>query len=231
MARRRRGGRRMRRGRRVRRGIPRAILNGRCVRGRQHPQTNSASPWINYTVTFKWTPTATGISCITVNQIDSQIKSEIGLKDEGLILRVYRFDAWVLPVSTATNRNCVVIAPHDFTQGQSCERKQYLNWYEAWGTAVQPAHVHYVWPRSMQVYAMDSKSTAAIVSFDVVNKDISYLVKFSTSWRPEAADPNPKSGIISSARSVMLPPEPPDGFEVLGSPATDLAAVVSQLHT
>lgn len=233
MARRRNRRRIIRRRRRMR--IPRSILNGARIRGRQHPFTNSASPWINYTVTFKWTPAEVGIGCVTIQNIKAQINSELGLDATKIIARIYRFDAWVLPVSINTNRNCVVVAPHDFTQGQDCSRKTYLNWYEAWGTNTQPAHVHYLWPRSMQMYALDSASSASIISFDIVDKNLSYLVKFHVAWRPEMADPNPRQGIITSARSACLPgydpPPDPDGFEDLGNSVSPLTAVVSQLHT
>lgn len=218
---RRRGGRRRRRGRRmVRRGYggKKRVIGG-MLRGRMHPPSNSASPWNNCVVTFQWMP-ATGkddkdfvtIQTLSATSVREQLSAELGLKGD-VDMRILRVDAWTQPQISNSTRNTIVMAPVDWTACGSAV----INWYESWGTSVQPAHVHYVWPRSITNVVIPNANNCAIVKFDVRDKSFAYIIKVHLIWRK--SQPNPMRlvmGITSSLRDPRsYEPPPPDDYEVV----------------
>lgn len=218
---RRRNVRRRRRGRRtIRRGYGRTkLLNGGMLRGRMHPPSNSASPWNNCVVTFQWTPTppTTGKDFVTLQALSAasvrtQLTSELGLSGS-VDMRIFRVDVWTQPQVSNSTRNTVVMAPVDWTRcGDGI-----LNWYESWGTSVQPAHGHYVWPRSITNIVIPNKSDCNIIKFDVRDANFAYIVKVHLVWRKSQPDPLRQIvGMTSSLRGPRIEePPPPDDYEVI----------------
>lgn len=199
MARRRRnGGRRKRgRGRKTRNGI---------IRGSQHPPSSSASPWNCLTLASIWTSSNTaGIACFMIKQIRTAIRTEIGLETSQLIdLRYLRVDLWVPPSQTVTGRNNIILSPSDYSDAAICKSWSQLNWYEAWGTVAEPAHLHYVWPRSIsnRVLAYEYPDDLTLFRLDVPSGDVSYIVKSHVLWRPSNPDPRPTvTGELTSVRA------------------------------
>lgn len=203
----RRRGRRPRGRRRfMRRGSGRRkLLNGGMIRGRMHPPTNSASPWNNIVCTFQWNPTATDgkvfvpIQTLGAQQVRRQVKTELGIQSE-IDIRVRRIDVWTQPQTSNSTRNTVVIAPCDWTQCGGAP----INWYESWGTAVQPAHGHYVWPKSISTVVLPFGSDCTIVKFDVRDKNFAYIVKIHLMWRINAPNPLQQLGVLTSLRTHAM---------------------------
>lgn len=224
MARRRNRRRNRRRVVRRGRGLRRAF-NGGLVRGRMHPPTNSASPWNSYVMTFLWKPTPgtkdsafKSIQCVGLSDIQNNLRSELGLSGVSVDMRIFRVDIWTQPPESNTDRNCVVFSPSDWTTGDECTGWAQINWYESWGTAVQPAHCHYIWPRSISNVVLPKQDTPTIFRLDCKDEKVKLIVKVHLAWRPSDPDPYRVSGIVTSLRTrVRNPPvEEPDGFETIG---------------
>lgn len=190
---------RRRRGRRTRLRLP---LNGGLVRGRMHPSTTSASPWNVYTVTTIWkatSPDKKGIICLTKKAVATVVQKELGLTSDAIDMRISRIDIWTPPAFQNNDSNCIVFSPSDWTSRDVCANSNQLNWYEAWGTAVQPAHAHYVWPKSIATQVMRSGADFEVVKFDIIAGQ-EFLLKIHLMWRyPE---PNPRPDSVSILLSV-----------------------------
>lgn len=191
---------RRRRGRRTRLRIP---FNGGLVRGRMHPSTTSASPWNVYTVTTVWkaqSPDAHGIVCLNKKAIAGVVKTELGLSTEAIDMRISRMDIWTPPAFQNNDSNCIVFSPSDWTSRGECAKANQLNWYEAWGTSVQPAHAHYVWPKSIATQVMRSDVDLEVVKFDVIAGQ-EFILKIHLMWRYPAPNPRPDSvSVLLSVR-------------------------------
>lgn len=185
------------------------IINGGLVRGSQHPRTTSASPWNCYTLTTTWKPTAVGLSCFTSSQVQKLFKAELGLTDAlKCDIRVTRVDVWTPPAAANSDRNYIVLAPSDWThENDKCDDARNINWYEAWGTAVQPAHLHYVWPKSMSTQVINRDVDVPLVRFDIAVISQSYIVKVHMQWRPSIPDPRPLN--VGQMSSFSRQPPPP----------------------
>lgn len=218
---RRRNVRRRRRGRRnVRRGFGRTrLMNGGMLRGRMHPPSNSASPWNNCVVTFQWTPTAPAsgqkfveLQKLTASDIRTQLAAELGLSG-AVDMRLFRVDVWTQPQISNSTRNTIVMAPVDWTR---CD-DAILNWYESWGTSVQPAHGHYIWPRSITNVVIPNSKDCGVVKFDVRDVGFAFIVKVHLVWRK--SQPNPLREIVGKTSSLRGPrteePPPPDDYEII----------------
>lgn len=220
MARRRNRRRTRRRIARRGRGL-RRVMSGGLVRGRMHPPTNSASPWNTYVMTVLWNATKAGIQCVDLSQIQNNLRAELGLGVVTVDMRIFRLDIWTQPPESNTDRNCIVFSPSDWTQGDGCAGWQQLNWYESWGTAVQPAHCHYVWPRSISNVVMPKQDTFTIFRLDCKDEKAKLIFKVHLTWRPSDPDPYRPAvkGVLTSLRTrLRFPPEceEPDGFETVG---------------
>lgn len=210
-------GRRRGRPRRVggRRTFRKKAFNGGIVRGRMHPPTNSASPWNNYVLTTTWKSgaVATGFKCVTALEAEDFLRKEIGLTiAQKVNLRVTRVDVWVPPAYANSDRNSIAFAPSDWTDKVTdCTTVPALNWYEAWGTAVQPAHLHYVWPKSIATQVIVDASTTVLFQFDIKTES-EYIIKFHLQWRPSTPDPKPTKGVLTSIRHHLQPSPPGTDF-------------------
>lgn len=189
---------RRRRGRRRLR-IP---LNGGLVRGRMHPSTTSASPWNLYTVTTVWKaakPEDKGLICLDKDTIVKVVKQELGLKSN-IDVRINRIDIWTPPAFQSGDHNCIAFSPCDWSNLPACTTSTQLNWYEAWGTSVQPAHIHYVWPKSIAVKVLRSGTNTEVAKFDILAGQ-EFLLKIHLMWRVPDVNPRPDSdGILLSVR-------------------------------
>lgn len=224
-----RGRRTVRRGR----GVRRAFTGG-LVRGRMHPPTNSASPWNTYVVTFLWNSIKEGIQCVETKDVSKQVQLELGITND-IDMRVYRVDIWTQPPEANTDRNCVVFSPSDWTFGDGCTGWAQINWYESWGTAVQPAHCHYVWPRSISNVVLSKQDTPTIFRLDCKDNKVKLIIKVHLTWRPSNPDPyRVKSyGKITSLRTHLHQRVPPsDDYELIDNMSTEaispLACVVER---
>lgn len=231
-----RGRTRGRRGRRrvVRRGRG-TIQNGGMIRGRMHPPSNSASPWNNFVVTFMWNPAAPAsgkpfetMQDVSTSHIRDRVTSELGLSG-GIDMRIRRIDVWTQPQVSNSTRNTVVLAPFDWT---SCSAT--LNWFESWGTSVQPAHCHYIWPKSISNIVLPTGKSCGVVRFDVRDANFAYIIKVHLTWRKSAPDPLKLCpGVVTGLRTqAYREPPPPDEFVLLGevSAVSPLADVVDALN-
>lgn len=191
---------RRRRGRRTRLRLP---FNGGLVRGRMHPSTTSASPWNVYTVTTIWKAAKSedkGIVCLDKKAIATIVKTELNLQTEAIDMRISRMDVWTPPAFQNNDSNCIVFSPSDWTSRDTCTTYNQLNWYEAWGTSVQPAHAHYVWPKSIATQVMPSGSNFEVVRFDIIAGQ-EFLLKIHLMWRYPTPNPRPDSvSILLSVR-------------------------------
>lgn len=191
-----------RRFRRRRRGGARRAFAGGLVRGSMHPTVTSSSPWNNMALTTSFSADKSAILCMTAMQVRGSLRSELGLKaDAAVDIRIMRVDIWVPPPDAGSDRNFVVLSPCDWTARGGCDDSSQLNWYEGWGTAVQPAHVHYVWPRSISTLVIPNSKDLTILKFDCKEK-CHYIVKFHMQWRPSSPDPRPTKdvGRVSTLR-------------------------------
>lgn len=213
-------GRRRRRAparKRARRGVN--GFRGGVIRGRSRPTLSSASPWNNYTVTTVWTPPSgqAGIQCYGATSLRAVVRKELGLaSDFDMDVRVMRIDVWVPPANTNSDRNCIVFSPCDWTSFEACDKVRQLAWYEEWGTAVLPAHLHYVWPKTLSVHVIPGNKDFPLCKFDVKNDKMSYIVKFHVQWRPPTPDAYTATyGRVDAMRDTWYGPSPPDDFEEL----------------
>lgn len=196
---------RRRRGRRTRLRIP---FNGGLVRGRMHPSTTSASPWNVYTVTTIWKAEKTdvsGIVCLSKKTITDVVKIELGLSTAAIDMRISRLDIWTPPAFQNNDSNCIVFSPSDWTSRDQCTNANQINWYEAWGTSVQPAHAHYIWPRSIATQVMRSGADFEVVKFDIIAGQ-QFLLKIHLMWRYPTPNPRPDSeSVLLSVRESRRP--------------------------
>lgn len=209
------------RGRRrnTRRGFGLKRQNGGMLRGRMHPPSNSASPWNNLVCTFMWRPAPATkeipfqtIQTLSAGALRLAVRTELSLSGK-IDMRVRRFDVWTQPQTQNSTRNTIVLAPCDWTR---CEGNV-LNWFEAWGTSVQPAHCHYVWPRSITNIVIPDSGNCPIVRFDVRDESFAFVVKAHVVWRK--SEPNPlqlTEGLLTSLRTTRYPDPPsPDDDDYL----------------
>lgn len=191
---------RRRRGRKSRLRIP---FNGGLVRGRMHPPTTSASPWNVYTVTTIWTAADEkdkGIVCLGKKAIAKIVQVELGLSTDAIDMRITRMDIWTPPAFQANDSNCIVFSPSDWTSRDNCSSANQINWYEAWGTSVQPAHAHYVWPKSIATQVMRAGVDFEVVKFDIIAGQ-QFLLKIHLMWRYPTPNPRPDSvSVLLSVR-------------------------------
>lgn len=192
---------------------------GGQVRGRQHPSTTVASPWNQLAMFTTFTATAEGPVCVTADVLRSAVRKEIGLADTVKFdMRLMRVDAWTLPADADSINNTIVFAPGNWTNRDACA-VELLKWYEAWGTAVQPAHIHYVWPVSVSNIGIPDGNSFPLYLFDArtVNASAKTFTKLLTKvhlmWRPISPDPRPTvTAILESWRSRPVQrrePSPP----------------------
>lgn len=217
------GQRRQRRVRR-RRGRKRLRIpfNGGLVRGRMHPSTTSASPWNSYTVTTIWQAApvnnkpATGIICLGKKAIATVVKTELGLSTEAIDMRISRMDIWTPPAFQNNDSNCIVFSPSDWTHRDACTKANQINWYESWGTSVQPAHAHYVWPKSIAAQVLRSDLDFEVVKFDIIEGQ-QFILKIHLMWRYPAPDARPDSDsmLLSVRESRRQRFDPDHEFEDL----------------
>lgn len=205
MARRRKG-----RGKRSGRRMLRKAFSGGLVRGSMHPRTTSGSPWNNYVLTTTYAVTSAGISCLLSTKVCDLVKSELGIRTDkikdtaSINIRVTRIDMWIPPAYVGGDLNCIVFAPEDWTDKRNCADTD-LNWYEAWGTAVQPAHAHYIWPRSIATQVITELDGASLVKFDTKKANVQIILKVHLQWRPAQPDLRPVSyGYLLSTRTKHL---------------------------
>lgn len=201
-----------------RRRTMRRAFNGGLVRGRMHPTVTSASPWNSYTLTSTWTAakeTDAGVVCFLASQLRTGIRGELGLDGaKSIDLRLLRVDVWVPPTLATSDRNFIVLSPSDWTTQDSCSGWSQINWYEGWGTAVQPAHVHYVWPKSISTIVLPYQDDFALFRFDIKAK-CQYIIKFHVLWRVSNPDPRPTAenvGVLHPAREHLRSPPSQEGF-------------------
>lgn len=197
-------------------------MNGGLVRGRMHPPTNSASPWNNYVLTTVWKSTDTTplktIQCVSAKSVEVLLRGELGLiATQEINLRCARVDVWVPPAFSTGDKNSIVFAPCDWTNKEKCDAVSILNWYEAWGTNVQPAHTHYVWPRSIATQVIKNDADVVLFQFDIKVVATQYILKVHLQWRPANPDPRPTEGVLVSIRHREPPP-----------PGTDFVLVQDQ---
>lgn len=182
------------------------MFNGGLIRGRMHPPTNSASPWNSYVLTFLWKSSASGIQCVGAQDIITQIHQELGLqKSTGVDIRIYRADIWTQPTESNTNRNSIIFSPSDWSSGDDCNGWAQLNWFESWGTAVQPAHCHYVWPRSIANVVLPYQDVPTVFRLDCKDDKVKLIIKVHLTWRPSNPDPYRinRYGIVTSLRTHL----------------------------
>lgn len=191
-----------------RRAFRMKAFNGGLVRGQLHPPTNSASPWNNHVLTVSW-DSSSGPSpkCVSSLQVETALVHEIGLiSTQTINMRVSRVDVWVPPAYASGDKNFIIFAPSDWTDKvTSCGSTSALNWYEAWGTAVQPAHIHYVWPKSIATQVIRSFSNVVLFQFSAPSV-MHYLIKLHLQWRPSTPDPKPTHGVMASRHRSQPPP-------------------------
>lgn len=215
-------GRRGRRRRFVRRGIGRKMQSGGMIRGRMHPPSNTASPWNNYVVTFLWNPTPGNekvpfntMQALTSGNIRDRVREELGISG-AIDMRIRRIDVWTQPQTSNSTRNCVVMAPFDFVK---CEAL--ISWFESWGTSVQPAHCHYMWPKSTSNVVIADGNNCRVLQFDVRDANFAYIIKCHLMWRKSS--PNPLKiceGVVTSLRT----------FSYEASPSPDNYVMVDGIH-
>lgn len=139
----------------------------------------------------RWKNVATtdGVACVSKLAILNLAKTELGIGSTVPIdMRITRVDLWVPPAFQNSERNYVVFSPCDWTSRSDCDSSSQLNWYEAWGTSTQPAHVHYIWPRSISVQVMPANSDFEVFKLDT-KKSAEYIMYVHMQWRN--ATPNP----------------------------------------
>lgn len=188
-----------------------------------HPPTTSASPWNTYTVTTIWKAEksdASGIVCLAKKTIATIVKTELGLSTEAVDMRISRIDVWVPPAFQNNDKNCIVLSPSDWTHRDACANANQINWYESWGTSVQPAHVHYVWPRSIATQVMRAAADFEVVKFDILAGQ-EFLLKIHLMWRYPTPNPRPDSEslLISVRESRRLQAVADHDFEDLATVA------------
>lgn len=215
-------GRRGRRRRPVRRGFGRKMQLGGMIRGRMHPPSNTASPWNNYVVTFLWNPSAPAkdmpfntFQLLNSGNIRDQVKQELGINGD-IDMRIRRMDVWTQPQTSNSTRNCIVMAPFDFVTCGGI-----INWFESWGTSVQPAHCHYIWPKSTSNVVIAAGNNCRVLQFDVRDASFAYIIKCHLMWRKNS--PNPlrvSEGVVTNLRT----------FSYEASPSPDNYVMVDGIH-
>lgn len=221
--------RRMRR-RPIRRA--RITFNGGRVRGSVKPTTTSSSPWNSFTLTTVWDAPAKenipagGRICVTLKQVRDLMVKELSLQSSEVVdMRISRVDLWTTPVTANSQRNYVVFSATDWSTHATCGTTQ-MNWFEVWGTVATPAHLHYVWPRSMSITVLPGHSDFPIFMLDIIEKS-QYILKVHILWRIK--DPDPRSqvlGVLSSMRTFGALDDS-NGSETAYSPLADMVAITS----
>lgn len=187
MARRNRGKRRWRRKR---------TFTGGVVRGSSRPGLTIPAPWNSIRLTRYMSLVTDGDTCLTSKQIVLQVQQELGMPTDSPVfdIRVLRLDIWKSPVQTASNVNRIVFSPCDFSNFFAPTTRDQLSWYEAWGTAITPANIHYVWPKPLQGMVLPSTSDNISVFVVTGKKNDQYVIRISLLWRcpkPVPLDPLP----------------------------------------
>lgn len=176
-------------------------FKGGLVRGPAHPSVCIPAPWNHISVTRYIAISLTGDICITQRDIAYQIQQELGYvvpeKQPSAVfdLRVLKVDIWKTPKQTATDLNRIVFSPCDFSNFLPPTSRDQLQWYEAWGSIITPAHLHYMWPKPLQNIVLPA-SFSTPLSVCILNgiKSDEFIVRFSVLWRypnPVPFDPIP----------------------------------------
>lgn len=208
---------RKRKGRRLkRRGTMKRAFNGGLVRGSLQPRTVSASPWNKLALTsfIEPIPDATKkFFCINISEVRKQLKTELGITDTKITMRFIRVSIWTSPAVAGSDQNFIVLSPADLSNVPACDKPRQANWYEAWGTVVRPAHIHYVWPRSQSVRVVTDNDDGELVLMDLkTTTAIKYIYRFDVLWRPETPDPRPSS--IQAVKLISFRDQSPVGYDL-----------------
>lgn len=178
---------------------------------------NSASPWNSYVYTGLFKTNRSGLNSVTIRKIRNQIRRELGFSRKNhLSLRVLKIDVWTQPQSVALGkRNYICFSPCNWTSHSDKNHPLNIAWLEAWGTRVEPAHIHYAWPISVSnIVLPEIKSPPSTDNSPVLCQfycqdrlDCAFITKWHVLWRCE--NPSPISlGTVTAMRTI--PSEPPD---------------------
>lgn len=181
-------------------------FSGGRVGGKQHPTTAIASPWNSLACIAYWKSVKTADQArITIKSVLGLVKSELGVTST-IVAKIRRLDIWVPPNKSATDRNSIVFAPCDFTRATKSKATPIIEWFEAWGTAAQPAHVHYIWPSAtanLVVTEDDEGDLGLIWERQTSTDDPRYIMKVHLVWRVNNEKIGTQaSGAFSSIRSI-----------------------------
>lgn len=178
----------------------RKMFSGGLTRGSVQPRTVSASPWCRVALTSFVAPSKdkdeAQYFCVKLSVVRAQLKKELGLNDLKINVRVAHVSVWTSPASSNSDENFIVMAPSDLSASiPSCASLRQLNWYETWGTAVRPAHIHYAWPRnqSMRVFTDTEDGEILLMDLKGTSKDSArkFIFRFQVQWRCDSPDPRP----------------------------------------
>lgn len=182
---------------RGRRNVTKRNFNGGITRGSVQPRTVSASPWCHVALTSFTEPA--GLSdakyfCVTFKAVRDQLKVELGLGATTVNMRIVRVSIWTSPTVAGSDSNFIVMSPADLSQApKDCNVYRQMNWYEAWGTVVRPAHIHYVWPKSQSVRVINEADVGELLLMDLKGgTPLKYIFRFGVQWRCDSPDPRPK---------------------------------------
>lgn len=199
-----------------------------------HPSTVTAVTWASArlttfsSVTQKKDATTT---CVNLSTVRSALKSELGLGSLTIDLRLVKVEIWTAPARANTDENFIVFSPSEYTSAQ-CGSTRQLGWYESWGTAVQPAHLHYVWPKPLSIHVFTDKDDAEIFIMDLKSKaedtSASFIMRFLVLWRASNPDLRPKSVMRLEPYKGSVQPPPDGDFQVIESPMEALTIVGPQ---
>lgn len=178
----------------------RRTFNGGLTRGSIQPRTVSVTPWCSVSLTSYMSPVKAkdALYCVNLSAVRKQLLLELGLQvtQEAKVIplpvdiRVFHVDIWTSPARANTDDNFIVMSPSEYTSA-SCDARRQLGWYENWGTAVRPAHIHYSWPRYLTTHVFGPDDDAELVAMDLKTAASMYIMRFRLQWRASSPDPRP----------------------------------------
>lgn len=192
-----------------RRNLRRRSWFGGLVHAGQHPYTSYASPWNEYVLVTTFSvyggDQGNGLSYIDSYDVIRRLKTELfgrGISSQEISIRLHSVSVYVPPYNVDTSDNFIVFASCDFSRESYNDNDvtKHLEWFEAQGTRVRPAHLHYVWPWNLQSVVMNSSdyprklfriTPAVRKSPDNHLLPVDYLCRVHISWRPLQPDPRP----------------------------------------
>lgn len=185
-------------------------IYGGVVNGCVHPPTTSCSPWNRYTLTFILSAKVSGLQCIMSKRVCKRLRSELGLQQVDIDIRVKRIDVWIHPASVQSGGNAFYIAPCDWTNKHGCNRAAVLNHFDVRGTFVRPAHFHYVWEKRLAMEVIRGQINTPLVHISAFASKMAYLdkylVKVCLEWRPSQPDPSlANKGLLATRRFEHSP--------------------------